>query len=525
MLKKYFLLLLVGLLLLGWPVCIPGKSQPVSIPPSAAATADVPQYLVLISIDAGRPEYLDLAPLPNLHSLIKTGTFYMDAWVGSLENNTPPGHTEMATGSFPRSNGILNFSWTNVENGQKINPTSLEAVNRGEMAAIVQQSRVPTISGLIKSGYPDGKVIVVSSHKFYAAQGLGVGPSDYIVYAQSVKQSNKSAATQGVELPSADMLVPVCVQGHELPADVLTDPTLRYSVVNPGDDSRFVFNVSRILFEKYQPRALLLNLPETDSVGHRTGGINAPESIRPVMEAIDEGLGELMTAYKNAGIFGQTLWVITADHGMTPNIQTVDGEAILQASLSVCPRCRVNGTSQYLGRPDKAVQVAESIARAGIDGVNGVYARVKNGSTYLYQPASGTKKEIDSDLNKAYLYLLSTFAGPNSPDIFVATNQNILAVNASNEMGGKHSAPNWADQHIFLVLSGPGTVAGKSSSSPARLADILPTVVRLMQLEAGKMDGIVLGDALLNPLQADMQTQEQSNSVLTLLRDALKRFG
>jgi hypothetical protein len=46
-----------------------------------------------------------------------------------------------------------------------------------------------------------------------------------------------------------------------------------------------------------------------------------------------------------------------------------------------------------------------------------------------------------------------------------------------------------------------------------------------MQLKVGKMDGIVLGDALLNPLQSEMQTQEQSNSVLTLLRDALKRFG
>ena len=30
----------------------------------------IPKYLVLISIDAGRPEYLDLAPMPNLQSLI-----------------------------------------------------------------------------------------------------------------------------------------------------------------------------------------------------------------------------------------------------------------------------------------------------------------------------------------------------------------------------------------------------------------------------------------------------------------------
>ena len=221
------------------------------------------------------------------------------------------------------------------------------------MAAIVEANGVPTISELIKAKYPDGKVIVISSHKYYAAQGLGMGPSDYIVYAQSGKQAKQTAATQGVELPSNGVLIPACIQGHELPVDDLMNPALRYSVDDPGDDSRFVFNAARILFEKYQPRALLLNLPETDSVGHRTGGINAPDSIRPVMAAIDEGLGDLMAAYRKAGIFDQTLWVITADHGMTPNTKVVDGGAILTASLSVCPRCRVNGNSQYLGRPDK----------------------------------------------------------------------------------------------------------------------------------------------------------------------------
>jgi hypothetical protein len=490
---------------------------------SKSNSTPIPEYLVLISIDAGRPEYLDLVSMPNLQSLLQSGVYYPDAWVGSVENNTPPGHTEMATGSFPRTNGILGFSWTNVENGQKINPTSLEAINRGEMAAIVQQSGVPTLSGLIKAKYPDGKVIVVTSHKYYAAQGLGVGPSDYILYAENIKKAKQSQAGQGVELPSAGMLVPVCLNGHELPADVLADPALSMLSQNNGDDSRFVFNAAKILFEKYQPHALLINLPETDSIGHKTGGINAPEEIRLVMEAIDAGLGELISAYKKAGIFDKTLWVITADHGMTPNTISVDGQAISQSSSLICPRCKVNSSTQFLSRPELAIQVAVQVANAEITGVTGVYARVKKEGVYQYQAAQKTSETLDPDLNEAYLYLLSTFAGPNSPDIAVASNTNILGANDAASKGGKHSAMNWADQHIPLIISGPGVTGGKTSTSPARLADILPTIARLMTLDAGIMDGVVLSDALIYPQPMDTEAQNVINDQLTPLRDALKK--
>ena len=172
-----------------------------------------------------------------------------------------------------------------------------------------------------------------------------------------------------------------------------------------------------------------------------------------------------------------------------------------------------------------AIEVAEHIASAEISDVNGVYARIKNGSSYEYEAATSTIKTIDHDLNLAYLYLLSTFAGPNSPDIMVASKYNILAANENSEIGGKHSAPNWADQHILLILNGPGVLTAKSSSAPARLVDILPTIVSLMKLDSSKMDGIVLADSLKNPLSIAIQDQAESNASLAPMRDALKKYG
>jgi len=143
-----------------------------------------PDYLVLISLDACRPEYLDLAPLPHLRELMDSGMIYREAWVGALVSNTPPGHVEISTGTLPKHNGILSFGWRDPVTGNPIKPTTLEAINRGELARIVAEHGVPTLATLYKALYPDRVVAAVSAQKFYAAQGLGMGSTDYILYAK-----------------------------------------------------------------------------------------------------------------------------------------------------------------------------------------------------------------------------------------------------------------------------------------------------------------------------------------------------
>src|SRR5579875_1040087 len=71
-------------------------------PPSDAA-AETPQYVVLITLDAFRPDYEQLAPMPVLQSLKRQGISYDRAWVGQLESETPTSHTTLATGSMPKN--------------------------------------------------------------------------------------------------------------------------------------------------------------------------------------------------------------------------------------------------------------------------------------------------------------------------------------------------------------------------------------------------------------------------------------
>ncbi|MCI0478271.1 MAG: alkaline phosphatase family protein, partial [Anaerolineales bacterium] len=332
--------------------------------PTSSVQSPTSKYLVLISLDACRPEYLALAPLPNLQKLMDSGVSYSDAWIGALVSNTPPGHTEMSTGAFPKTNGILSFTWKNSETGETTDPTTLDAINKGEMARIVEKSGVPTIAGLVKAQTPDATVAAITAHKYYAAQGLGMGPTDFIVYAHKVPKTNPktkqpSPTPDRAYEPAEGSVVPMALVGHAPPADVLNDRRLNVTYAKPGDENGFAINVALVLLEKYKPRALLLNLPETDGLGHQTGGIIAPDKMRELMLATDAHIGRLMDAYRAAGIFEQTLWIVTADHGMMPNSHLIDAQQIRLAARAAGVQGG-GGLTAYLPKPAQAPALAEA---------------------------------------------------------------------------------------------------------------------------------------------------------------------
>ena len=480
-----------------------------SLKSKAQDPEDFARYLVLVVLDACRPEYFALAPMPNLESLAANGVTYTDAWTGSLVGTTGPAHVQMSTGTFPWRNGLFAMEWYDWELGKRVTPCTLEAVRRGEMARIVRESGVPTLAGLLKARYPNACVAATSAQKFYAAQGLGVGPADYILYST----------------PPPD-LVPQALPGH-IPSDkIMHDPRLRIRVKVPGDENIFAARAALALFQKYKPRMLLINLPAHDEYGHSTGGIIAPDVMRQITVASDQALGELMAAYQDAGLFPRTLWVVLADHGMIPNTHQVDPRVIrdivrearargIRGSLSL------NIPFHYLRKPPLGTDLAEVIAQHEVSGLVGLY--VKNGEgPYEYQAVPTTEAKIAPSLNQTYRYLMSTFAGRVSPDVVTVLGENTVVGTRPLNSHGFHRYVSWGAQHIPLILSGPGVLQGAVLPSPARLVDLAPTFVRLMGLPAANMDGIVLADALVAPTRKEVAAQERVTTFLAPLRDALK---
>lgn len=470
-------------------------------------------YFLLVSIDACRADYLDLVEMPNLKILSSSGATFSNAWVGQLRNDTPPGHTTMATGAFPKNDGILGFSWKDPKTNKVVNVTSWEAVTAGLMTKTIQQSGCSSIGSIVKSTYPDAKVVAISSNKYYAATALGAQSADYIIFNKNDKTSDKK--TKG-----AKTLELAGVKGYMPPRSLLEDPSFKRPIKNLTDGDTWATDVAIRMIELIKPQVLLLNLPLVDEAGHASGGITKMEVMAPILKNIDLQLGKLIEAYKKAGIFDQTLFVVTSDHGMTPRLKTID-DTILKNILIGQVAFPGGRADYYLNNPENAWFIAEMISAYKIDGIDAVYYKTTNEKgAYVYNPTVTSTEALSKDLISCFRYLGATYASAKSPDLIIITKENWKFGNS--KMVGDHGQATWDNQHIPLVIAGPGVKSGWTSEGCARLVDIAPTVITLLGLKPDKMDGIVLADIMQRPLSKDLEKLTILNQWLKPLMQAFK---
>ncbi|MBI1850045.1 MAG: alkaline phosphatase family protein [Planctomycetes bacterium] len=496
-----------------------------------------PKFLALIVLDGCRPDYLDLVPMPNLDALRQRGTTFDRAWVGQLVNNTPPSHSTIATGCFPRRHGVVSFFWKNPATDELDDATALSAVMDGRFGGIIRDSKVPSFLGLLRAKSKKGvRGYAISSHKYYAAAGMGALEADTILFAvpagtgaQSVEQREEGASATVTFTPGS-------VIGHAAPPRILSDPQLNVPLVSKeGDMNGWAVNAALKLFERDPCEVLYLNLCETDEVGHMTGA--SREAMKPVMKALDAQLGRLVDAYKKIGRYDETVFVVTADHAMIPNRHVVELPSPTAIAETFPPAERAERASQLrpgfvVARPpylwvkntEDAGVFAEGFARTQSSGVRGVFYKHKapNGSLE-YLPATTTANRLPQPLIDAYLYLLSTMACPNGPDIVLATEEDTLFGSGKAGTHGGHVTFTWDVQHIPMILAGPGIRAGAVSHAPARLADIAPTLSRLFGLDPSAMDGVVITDALESAAPNDEARTSWVYKEIARYQDALRQ--
>lgn len=470
--------------------------------------AATPKYLVLIVLDGARPDYFGMTSLPHADALRADGTQFSEAFDGILESETPTGHTTIATGSSPARNGILGFEWAQNDNDYSI--FSPAVVNSGAMEHIMAASGVPTIAGLYKQKYPGARVVALSGHKYYAADPMGGPQADAIMYYQGDQKGR---------------YVPVAIPGHVPPAGILTDPSLIAPTIHlaPGAEDTLATNLAIKTFQTMHQRITLINYPEFDwPLGHVDGGNLDPAAVVTLMKNFDTDLGHLEDAYRQAGVLGQTLFVITADHGMQPLTrfipQTVITNAVSAAGTSAPAISYSTGTYVWLADGSKAQTVAQNILNAKDPGVQSAYYLV-SGAQPHYALAGGTFADAGDD--RANQYLLATLINGHEPDVvvFARTDQSFSAT--STGWKADHGGASWQAQHIPLIISGPGVRTGQIVAQPAQLEDVAPTVLRILGVNPTGMEGHVLTEAQNSPSAADTRARAQEVSTITPLANAL----
>jgi len=553
MLKNRFMRSLIALLLVAsFTICVPANSVKADAEVQPAA-----KYLVLISIDSCRPDYLALAPTPNIDQLTSTGTSYSSSWVGQVSNDTPPGQTTMSTGSFGKNTHIISFNWRDSRvlpadwefklaitlkvldfikltgwdalglwyqqnmvrktiEGNFI--TNFDNVASGFFNSYIRESGVTSIGSLYKKANPGAKVAAISCDKWYACAGLAADSADYTVFAEA-----KGVAPIGYN--NVTHLKPVGVAGMLPPDYIMNDPSLVREVKDERDTDTWATDVALSIIDKTSPQVLLINLPAIDDAGHATGGITDPQKMAAVIANVDTQVGRIIDAYKKAGKYDDTVWVITSDHGMTPLATKIEQPVIDKLLVEARDFANV-GAHVYLMDQSQTQQVAEKITKANIPGIFGAYYRVKSpDNKYVYVPTESTAPKVEGDLDRCYKYLLDTYAGETSPDIELLPVENChinWTMFDCKPFVGNHDSISWLQQHNILIISGPGVKKGFVSESPARLVDIAPTSLTLLGIRPERMDGIVLSDALELPTTTQLHTQMTVNSELVPLVQALK---
>ena len=215
------------------------------------------QYLILISLDGFRWDYVDTYQPPNLSKFIKNGV-QAESLIPCFPTKTFPNHYSIATGMYPDNHGLLSNKFYSYEKKKLYSIGDRETVEDG------------TFYG--------GTPIWVQAHK------AGLVTASYFFVGSE-------ADVQGIR----------------------PDYFYRYDGSVPNED-----RVSQVLEwlkmpQAKRPRLITTYFSSMDDVGHRFGPNNKSE-LRSSLMQLDMVLGSLFDGIEKSGLPVNVM--IVSDHGM-----------------------------------------------------------------------------------------------------------------------------------------------------------------------------------------------------------------
>lgn len=498
----------------GSPATLPVITPTPEVVAERARAVPRAKYLVLLVLDGARPDYFTVSGIPHVRALMRSGVQYTGAWAGILESETPSGHASITSGSQPTADGVLSFDWA-TSNNTPITLFNEQSVRNGLMENIMRAAPAPSIAGLLHRQNRRAKVVALSGYKYYAADALGGPDADVIMYYAGRKNG---------------MFGPTAIPGHAPPASVLRDsslvlPSRKYPL---GRGNHMAMRLAGKTFRAMRPAATLINLPEFDwPLGHVLGASRDRNAVQTLMRDFDSDLAALEETYRRAGVLRNTLFVITADHGFS-QIQykmshTVINDAVAAAGTSIVRDTYHTAAYAWLKDGSKAAAAAANISHQRKPYIQSVYFRTMGANGPMYLRATGANLLYDPAVEAANQQLLSTFNGPNGPDLAVfATERAMFVAGGESTWKGDHGGADWGSQHLPLILSGPGIRRGVVSDWPARLEDIAPTVLTAMGAPTTGMQGIPLADALEGATPEQLVVQRAVGARVRPVVDALR---
>jgi len=204
------------------------------------------------------------------------------------------------------------------------------------------------------------------------------------------------------------------------------------------------------------------------------------------IESVDASIGEIVGAMKSAGIYDETLLIITAKHGdspIDPSLYVADGAntpATLLGNAIPYSESPLNTTGIGATEDDVSVlwlKKGASVTEA-VDLLESNAAAIGLGQIY-YGPTLWLNYNAGG---------LDPGQDPRTPDIIVTPNVGVT-YSGSTTMIGDHGGFAHDDTNVLLLIANP-FFSAQSVSAPTATAQVAPTILRALGLDPAALDAV-----------------------------------
>jgi predicted AlkP superfamily pyrophosphatase or phosphodiesterase len=529
-------------------------------PPSQAAgvtpLSPRPRLVLAVAVDQMRFDYLTrFKPLfeGGFRTLWERGAIFSNAHYGYANTETGPGHAVLLTGRNPRHSGIianswwdgLSRSWINVVDdpvqspvggtGRGASPANLIGFTVGDVL-----KKASPASRVVGVSVKDRSAVLLAGRRGDAAYWYESGHGGFITstyYMSSappwlVAWNRHPYPDRYAGQPWTRLLPDEAVYRQYAGEDAIQgewdnkDTTFPHAIRGAPPSAGFYDDFRRTPFADEMTLAaaleamaahdlgtdeatdiLAVSFSATDNIGH-TYGSGSQEAMDQLLR-LDQTLGRLFAEVDRRVGPGRTLFVLSADHGSLPLVETLRARGLdaRRVDPKVLEKAIRDALLARFGPGDELVAAfdtphvyldlgrirARGLKQGDVEAVigkallaTGLVKTVYTQEMLLAEPTS-----MDPD----FVLFRNSFYQPRSPHVMALQKENVYL--SSYAGGTGHGTAHEYDRHVPVVFMGAGVTAG-TYDAPCGPQDIAPTLGALLGLDYPLQDA----DRLLTEIAA-----------------------
>src|SRR6266567_3034473 len=441
----------------------------------AARQEPVRRHVVVVVWDGMRPDFVNEQNTPALWKLAQSGVVFRNHHA-VYPSATIVNGTAINTGVYANSSGLLaNHDFRpEIDAKKSIDVENVEVVRKGDELSGGKYIAVPTIAELLRNHGRTSSIATAKTIGLLLDRHCDGNPGRNIFSGESLR-------------PEAIISVAKTL-GAFPPA---TQPAER--------DAWTTKALTDFLWRDGVPAFSLLWLSEPDDTEHRTApGAPAPKA---AIKSSDNNLARIFAALDRADARSTTDAFVVSDHGFSTIARSIDVRKILRdagfdavtefTTESKTGQIMIVGNGGtvlfYVIGHDTAVthRLVEFLQQTDFAGV--IFTRGPMDGTFTLEKAK-IECEHAPDVEMAFRWT-------ENKNQFGAT--GMIDADWQRAAGkGTHATLSKFEMHNILIAAGPDFRNGLTSDLPSGNVDLAPTILAILGIKSGRMDGRVLSETM-----------------------------